>query len=118
MNKHQQVKAVVLTTAVSVSALFGSVAHAMLDALEQFVELDVPNQLAVRREEIAKVRDNLSRADFTIAEKFRQVLELYSIEGEAGRRIETYSDTLDVGGAEREVDVLAVGIFICVYRSR
>jgi len=40
----------------------------MLDALEQFVELDVPNQLAVRREEIAKVRDNLSRADFTIAD--------------------------------------------------
>lgn len=208
MNKHQQVKAVVLTTAMSVGALFGSAASAdpkidevlavgqsktkaaqesqrrvdklaeetadllekyklvskdieglkvynaqlgkqiegqkkkiqeldasidnitvlqrqipplavrMLDALEQFVELDVPNQLDTRREEILKVRDNMERADFTIAEKFRQVLELYAIEGEAGRLIETYSDTLPVGGTDREVDILAVGRVALMYQTK
>jgi len=90
----------------------------MLDALEQFVELDIPTQLEVRQEAIAKVRDNLDRADFTIAEKFRQVLELYSIEGEAGRKIETYTGTLEVGGQEREVDILAVGRVALMYQTK
>lgn len=90
----------------------------MLDALEQFVELDIPTQLDVRREAIAQVRDNLNRADFTIAEKFRQVLELYAIEGEAGRKIETYTGTLEVGGQEREVDILAVGRVALMYQTK
>ena len=90
----------------------------MLDALEQFVELDVPTQLEVRQDAIAQVRDNLDRADFTIAEKFRQVLELYTIEGEAGRKIETYTSTLEVGGQEREVDVLAVGRVALMYQTK
>ena len=90
----------------------------MLDALEQFVELDVPSQLTTRREEIAKVRANLDRADFTIAEKFRQVLELYGIEGDAGRKLETYSATLPVGGQDREVDILAVGRVALVYQTK
>ena len=93
-------------------------ASRMLEALEQFVELDVPNQLDTRREELQKVRDNMDRADFTVAEKFRQVLELYAIEGEAGRKIETYSDTLEVGGQEREVDILAVGRIALLYQTK
>jgi len=90
----------------------------MLDALEQFVELDVPTQLDLRREQVAQVRDNLERADFTIAEKFRQVLELYATEGEAGRKIETYTDTLEVGGQPREVDILAVGRIALMYQTK
>jgi chromosome segregation ATPase len=90
----------------------------MLDALEQFVELDVPTQLEVRRESIAQVRDNLDRADFTIAEKFRQVLELYATEGEAGRKIETYTSSLEVDGQEREVDILAVGRVALMYQTK
>jgi hypothetical protein len=90
----------------------------MIDALDQFVELDIPKQLETRQEEIAKVRDNLERADFTIAEKFRQVLELYNIEMESARKIETYTDTLDIGGQPREVDILAVGSIALVYQTK
>ncbi|WP_096085192.1 DUF3450 domain-containing protein [Agaribacterium haliotis] len=90
----------------------------MLDALEQFVELDMPTQLDMRLEEIDKVRDNMDRADFSIAEKFRQVLELYAIEGESGRKLETYTDTLNIGGQDREVDVLAIGRIALVYQTK
>ncbi len=90
----------------------------MLDALEQFVDLDVPVQLDARRENIEQVRDNMSRADFTIAEKFRQVLELYSVEAEAGRKLETYTATLEVAGQPREVDILAVGRIALVYQTK
>ncbi len=90
----------------------------MLGALEQFVEADIPAKLDDRREQIARVSDNMERADFSIAEKFRQVLELYSIESERGRKLDTYTDTLEVGGQEREVDILAVGRVALLYQTR
>lgn len=90
----------------------------MLDALEQFVELDLPTRIDTRRGEITKVRDNMDRADFTIAEKFRQVLELYNIEAEAGRKIDTYTTVLEVGGQERQVDILAVGRIALMYQTK
>lgn len=90
----------------------------MLDALENFVELDMPFRIDDRREELAKARDNMDRADFTPAEKFRQVLELYSIEGEYGRKYQVYTDTLEVGGEPREVDIFAVGRIALLYQTK
>ena len=81
----------------------------MLDGLEQFIDLDMPFDLDTRTGNIEAVRANLDRSDVTSAEAFRQVLELYSIELQYGRGIESYSDTIEVDGASREVDVLRIG---------
>ncbi len=81
----------------------------MLDGLDQFIDLDMPFDLDTRKGNIEAVRANLDRSDVTSAEAFRQVLELYSIELQYGRGIESYSDTIDVDGASREVDVLRIG---------
>jgi hypothetical protein len=53
----------------------------------------------------------------TSAEAFRQVLELYSIELQYGRGIESYSDTIEVNGSEREVDILRIGRVALIYQS-
>jgi hypothetical protein len=81
----------------------------MLDGLDQFIDLDMPFDLDTRKGNIEAVRANLDRSDVTSAEAFRQVLELYSIELQYGRGIESYSDTIEVDGASREVDVLRIG---------
>jgi hypothetical protein len=81
----------------------------MLDGLDQFIDLDMPFDLDTRKGNIEAVRANLDRSDVTSAEAFRQVLELYSIELQYGRGIESYSDTIEVEGASREVDVLRIG---------
>ena len=81
----------------------------MLDGLEQFINLDMPFDLDTRKGNIEAVRANLDRSDVTSAEAFRQVLELYSIELQYGRGIESYSDTIKVDGASREVDMLRIG---------
>ena len=81
----------------------------MLDGLDQFIDLDMPFDLDTRKGNIEAVRANLDRSDVTSAEAFRQVLELYSIELQYGRGIESYSDTIDVDGASREVDMLRIG---------
>jgi uncharacterized coiled-coil protein SlyX len=89
----------------------------MLDGLEQFVELDVPFHLAERRERVEMLRNNQERADISVAEKFRQVLEAYKIESEYGRKIDTYKDTLNIGGQEREVNILRVGRVALMYQT-
>ena len=89
----------------------------MLDGLEQFINLDMPFDLDTRLSNIEAVRANMDRSDVTSAEAFRQVLELYSIELQYGRGIEAYTDTIELGGAEREVDVLRIGRVALVYQS-
>lgn len=89
----------------------------MLDALEDFVNKDMPFDLDTRRGNIEAVRNNLGRSDVTAAEAFRQVLELYSIELQYGRGIEAYSDTITVGGSQREVDMLRIGRVALIYQT-
>ena len=81
----------------------------MLDGLDQFIDLDMPFDLDTRKGNIEAVRANLDRSDVTSAEAFRQVLELYSIELQYGRGIESYPGTIDVDGGDREVDMLRIG---------
>ncbi|MDO3381003.1 DUF3450 domain-containing protein [Gilvimarinus algae] len=89
----------------------------MLDALEQFVELDKPFKLEERLDRIAMLRNNQERADISVAEKFRQVLEAYKIESEYGRFIEAYRDTLNIGGQDREVNILRIGRVSLMYQT-
>lgn len=89
----------------------------MITALEQFVELDIPFHKEERVERVAKLRENLDRADLSVAEKFRQVLEAYKIEAEFGRKITNYKDLIDINGTEREVNILQVGRVALVYQT-
>lgn len=90
----------------------------MLEGLEQFVALDVPLYPQEREERMEQLRDNQDRADISVAEKFRQVLQAYGIEAEYGRAIHNYTDTLPVGGQEREVNIFAVGRVSVLYQTK
>ena len=46
------------------------------------------------------------------------MLEAYNIEAEYGRKVETYSETLTIGGQERQVNILAVGRVALVYQTK
>lgn len=89
----------------------------MLEGLEQFVDLDVPFHVEERRKRIDDLRNNQDRADISVAEKFRQVLEAYNIEAEYGRKLDTYVHTLEVGGQERQVNILVVGRVALMYQT-
>ncbi len=89
----------------------------MLDGLEQFISLDMPFHSDERNERLEALHRNMDRADISVAEKFRQVLEAYKIEAEYGRKIDTYQDTLTVGGQEREVNILRVGRIALMYQT-
>mgnify|MGYP000008755444 FL=1 len=67
----------------------------MLDALQQFNQLDLPFLQKERATRLAKLRELMTRADITVSEKYRRVLEAYQIEVEYGRTLETYREKAD-----------------------
>ncbi len=89
----------------------------MIEGLEQFVTLDLPFLLDERFGRIERLRDIMDRADVAASEKFSQVLRAFQIENEYGRTMEAYSDTIEVGGVDRKVDVLKVGRISLVYQT-
>lgn len=89
----------------------------MLDGLEKFIELDVPFEEAERTKRVQGLRSSLDRADVSIAEKFRAVLEAYNIELQYGRGMDTYRGSIDIGGTEREVDFLRMGRVALAYQT-
>jgi hypothetical protein len=89
----------------------------MLDALEEFIALDTPFLEKERTERIGRLRGMMERSDVTAAEKFRRVLEAYTIETDYGRTIEAYKGSVAVDGLEREVDFLRIGRVSLTYQT-
>lgn len=89
----------------------------MIDSLDQFIVLDVPFLLDERRKRTAQLREMLSRADVTVAEKTRRVLEAYQIENDYGRTIESYKGKLTLGAGSFDADFLRIGRVALLYRT-
>jgi len=67
----------------------------MLATLEQFVQLDVPFLATERAGRVAGLKDMAGRADVSISEKYRRIVEAYQIEIEYGRTLEAYEGQVD-----------------------
>jgi hypothetical protein len=89
----------------------------MIDALDNFVAVDLPFLQKERRRRVTELRSLMDRADITISEKYRRVLEAYQIENEFGRTIEAYRGTLEAGGSPRTVDFLRIGRNALLYQT-
>jgi hypothetical protein len=89
----------------------------MIDTLAKFVELDLPFLLQERRARVQDLRDIMTRADITISERYRRIMEAYQIENEYGRTIEAYQGILDRNGSSRTVDFLRVGRNALLYQT-
>lgn len=89
----------------------------MVGALEQFISLDMPFLKDERDERLQFVKEAIDRVDVTVAEKFRQVLESYTVELEFGRTIEAYTGAEVIGGQKLEVDFLRVGRIGLYYQT-
>ena len=89
----------------------------MIDALEAFVQLDVPFLIDERRARVQNLRALMDRSDANPAEKYRKILEAYEIENEYGRTIEAYEGQMDINGEERTVAFLRIGRVALVYQT-
>jgi hypothetical protein len=86
----------------------------MFDQLQQFVASDVPFLSKERQTRIERLRDIMASADATSAEKYRRLLEAYTIEMEYGRTMDMYRETLSDG---REAEFVRLGRVSLMYRT-
>ncbi|MDX1454285.1 MAG: DUF3450 domain-containing protein [Gammaproteobacteria bacterium] len=91
----------------------------MVDSLEKFVKLDMPFLLEERTNRVLELKDMLDKANVTVSEKYRRVMEAYSTETEYGRTIEAYRGLLPLGegGEDTNVDILRVGRVLLAYQT-
>lgn len=89
----------------------------MIDALDEFVALDLPFQTEERSVRIAELHKLMDRADVTTSEKFRKVMEAYQIEEGFSRSIESYKASLERNGETVTYDFLRIGRTALLYQS-
>ena len=89
----------------------------MVDALEQFIKLDIPFHAKERQERVATLKATIGDAGVIGAEKLRKVYEAYQIETDFGGNLDTYRQVVDIAGQQQEVSVLRFGRVSLVYQS-
>ena len=89
----------------------------MVETLEQFVKLDVPFLLDERTERVKNLKEIMARADITISEKYRRILEAYQIELDYGRSLDAYEGRLGTGADARTVEFVRLGRISLMYRT-
>jgi hypothetical protein len=90
----------------------------MVESLGEFVDLDLPFHEQERAERILFLEENIEKSEVDISEKFRQVLEVYQIENEYGRKMDSYSHIITINGQEHDVNVLRVGRIAMVAQTK
>jgi hypothetical protein len=85
----------------------------MIDTLENFIQKDRPFLPNERNQRVASLRKSMKRADISISEKYRLILEAYQIEIDYGNTIEAYSG--DIG--DKKVNFLKVGRVALFYQT-
>lgn len=89
----------------------------MIEAIDQFVQADVPFLKEERVARVNRLKDMMGRSDVTVAEKFRKVTEAYQTEIDYGRTIESYRGEIEIAGETLEVDFLRTGRIALMYQT-
>jgi hypothetical protein len=89
----------------------------MVENLEKFIALDIPFLPDERAKRLDEVKLLLDRADITVSEKYRRIMEAYQVETEYGRTIEAYNGELNKDGTRRSVSYLRIGRVALLYQT-
>lgn len=89
----------------------------MVETLQKFVDADLPFLPEERAQRLGKLDKLLLRADVSVAEKYRQILEAYMVEVQYGRTFEAYPGKLQNADESRQVNFLRLGRTALYYQT-
>ena len=90
----------------------------MIEALDNFVALDVPFLIDERKNRVNSLRVLMRQSDVAEPERYRRILEAYQIEGDYGRTIDAHPGTINKDGVDVPVDFLRIGRIGLMYKTR
>jgi hypothetical protein len=88
----------------------------MVDTLSELVAVDIPFHAEERKKRVDGLRALMERADVTVSEKYRRILEAYQIELEYGRTLDSYEGTMGEGEAAKAVQFIRLGRVALMYQ--
>ena len=88
----------------------------MVDMLAQFVAADMPFKIDERTKRVESLKGLMDRADVTVSEKYRRILEAYQIEMEYGRTLDDYPSTIGEGAEAKAADIVRLGRVVLMYQ--
>ncbi len=91
--------------------------NSMADSLEKFVVLDIPFHQEQRVNGVIQLKQHLRNPSLPLPDKYRLLLEVFQIENDYGRSVESYRDTLEVEGENLSVEFLRIGRVAFYYRT-
>lgn len=89
----------------------------MVEVLGEFIAADLPFLPDERSDRLAQLQDLLPRADVSLAEKYRRILEAYQVESDYGRTLEAWRGELPAEGGSRSVEFLRLGRVMLYYQT-
>ena len=89
----------------------------MVEVLAEFIAADMPFLPLERSDRMETLQELMPRADVSMAEKYRRILEAYQIESDYGYTLEAWRGELGQGAAQRSVEFLRVGRVMLYYQT-
>ena len=89
----------------------------MVEVLAEFIQADVPFLPLERADRLAALQALMPRADVSMAEKYRRILEAYQIESDYGYTLEAWRGELGEGATQRSVEFLRIGRAMLYYQT-
>lgn len=89
----------------------------MVEVLGEFISADVPFLPQERADRLAQLQELMPRADVSLAEKYRRILEAYQVESDYGRTLEAWRGELDGEQGTRSVEFLRLGRAMMYYQT-
>lgn len=89
----------------------------MTKNLEKFISLDIPFLLKERTTRLKEIKKIINRADVSVSEKYRRLVEAYQIENIYGKTIETYEGIQNIKNKKLTVHYLRMGRLVLIYQT-
>ena len=90
----------------------------MLDALEKFVKADLPFNKEERMASVFRLKDLMTNPEATTSNRYRSIMDIYTVEMEYGNNYEAYQAVQNVDGQEIEVDMLRIGRVALYFQTK
>jgi type I site-specific restriction endonuclease len=121
LDGQQKAKAEILASisqSKELSPQVGQVLDKMLVSLESFIRGDLPFHNEDRLGSIADLKALMANSEASNSDRFRNIMDIYTVELEYGNTAEAYPSVISLNGVETPVDMLRVGRLGLYYQTK